>query len=89
MTRARVDAAIRGRLGEVQAEAVLALEPVEIAGQRFESATGRLRLDGTRVAVDEFRVVRDGARLDASGRYDGRDATFTVAVTAEDFRRAG
>ena len=47
MTRARVDAAFRGRLGEVQAEAVLALEPVEIAGQRFESATGRLRLDGT------------------------------------------
>ena len=83
--RGRLDAAFRGRLGEVQAEAVLALEPVEIAGQRFESATGRLRLDGTRVAVDEFRVVRDGSRLDASGRYDGRDATFAVAVTAEDF----
>ena len=80
-----VDAAVRGRLGEVQAEAVLALEPVEIAGQRFESATGRLRLDGTRVAVDEFRVVRDGARLDAAGRYDGRDAAFAVSVTAEDF----
>ena len=83
--RGRVDAAVRGRLGEVQAEAVLALEPVEIAGQRFESAAGRLRLDGTRVAVDEFRVVRDGARLDAAGRYDGRDAAFAISVTAEDY----
>ena len=83
--RGRVDAAVRGRLGAVQADAVLALGPVAIAGQQFVSATGRLRLDGSRVAVEALRVVREGARLDAAGRYDGRDATFAVAVTAEDF----
>ena len=83
--RGRLDATVRGTLGEVRAEATLALEAVELAGQRFDSATGGVRLEGHEIVVDAFRVDRDGGHLEAAGRYDRGDGTVAGTVTAESF----
>ncbi len=81
----RVDVAFGGELAGMRADGTLAFTDLALVGQRLGALTGRLRLDGATLTLEDVVAMRADGRAELRGEYDLTGGAAAVRLVARDY----